>query len=230
MNLLNLTRTNMENTELFNIWKEQNAKIEKSLAINKLLLKDTIGRKAESSLKELVKFKTTGIIAFVFYFLLLGYSLFYAVSNYSSANNYFIISVSIIALINIKGFADYIKHLSWTKKINYDGSVVEIQKDLSKLQLSIINHAKIMCLQFPFFTTFYLSDNWFPQDVGLVYILFQVILTGSFIYFSFWLYKNHKPENMEKKWFRKLIAGSGGKSVAKAIEFYKEIEEFEKEY
>ena len=217
----------MENLELINIWKKQNAKIEKTLVINKLLLKETIGRKAESTLKGLVKLKTAGIVSFVFYLLILGYALLYAISNYSSASNYFIVSVSAIALINIKGFADYIKHLAWTKNINYDGSIMEIQKQLSRLQLSIIDHAKIMCLQFPFFTTFYLSDNWFPQIVGLPYIIFQIILTGSFIYFSFWLYKNHKPENLNKKWFRNLIAGSVGKSVEKAIEFYREMEEFE---
>ena len=219
----------MENIELINIWKTHNAKIEQTLAINKLLLKETIAQKAESSLQGLVKLKTAGIVAFVFYLLILGYALFYAISNYSSASNYFIVSVSAIALINIKGFADYIKHLAWTKNINYDGSIMEIQKQLSRLQLSIIDHAKIMCLQFPFFTTFYLSDNWFPQNVGSPYIIFQIILTGSFIYFSFWLYKNHKPENLNKKWFRNLIVGSGGKSVEKAIEFYREMEEFEKE-
>lgn len=219
----------MENIELINIWKEQNAKIEKTLAINKRLLKEAISRKAESSLQGLVKITTIGIIAFVFYLLILGYALYYAISNYSSANNYFIVSMSAIALINIKGFADYIKHLAWTKNINYDGSVLEIQKRLSKLQLSIINHSKIMVLQFPFWTTFYLSNRWFPQDMGLSYIIFQIMLTSSFIYFTFWLYKQHKPENLHKKWFRNLIAGSGGKSVEKAIEFCREMEEFEKE-
>ncbi len=218
----------MENIEFINIWKEQNAKIEKTLAINKLLLKDTIGRKAEYSLKGLANLMTTGIVAFIIYFIILGYALFYAISYYSSANNYFIISVLAIALINIKGFTDYIKHLVWTKKINYDGSVLEIQKQLSKLQLSIINHSKIMLLQFPFYTTFFLSNLWFPQDVGILYIIFQIILTGSFIYLSYWLYKIHKPESLNKKWFRNLLSGSGGRSVERAIEFYRELEEFEK--
>jgi len=219
----------MENIELINVWKEQNVKIEKALAINKRLLKESIDRKAESALKGLAQLTTAGIIAFVFYLLLLGYILFYAISNYSSASNYFIVSMSAIALINIKGFADYIKHLAWTKNLNYDGSVMEIQKRLSKLQLSIMNHSKIMILQFPFWTSFYLSDQWFPQNVGLPYIIFQIILTGSFIYFTIWLYKKHKPENLSKKWFRNLIAGSGGKSVEKALKFYREMEEFEKE-
>lgn len=217
----------MEQLELINIWKEQNIKLEKSLAINTLLLKETIGRKAERSLRNLIKLKTTGIIAFVFYLIVLGYALSYAVSNYTSASNYFIVSVTAIALINIKGFFDYIKHLAWSKNLDYDGNVLIIQKKLSKLQLSIIDHSKVMCLQFPFFTTFYLSNNWFPQEVGVGYITFQALLTGISIYASYWLYKNHTLKNLNKKWFRNLISGSGGKAVEKAIAFYREIEDFE---
>lgn len=219
----------MENTELINIWKEQNTKIDKTLAINELLLKEVINNKAKTSLKSFIKLKTAGIIAFVLYLLFLSYALVYALSNYSSAWNYFIVSISVIALVNIKGFSDYVKHLVWTNNINYDGSIVEIQQQLSRLQLSIISHAKTMCLQFPFYTTFYLTNKWFPQEVGYGYIIFQVLLTGSFIYLSYWLYKNHKPENLDKKWFRDIIAGSGGKSVMKAMEFYKELEEFKKD-
>jgi hypothetical protein len=219
----------METIDLINIWKEQDAKIEKSLAINKFLLKEATNRKAESILGNLVRLKTAGIIAFILYLIFLGYLLVYAISNYSSASNYFIVSVAAIALINLKGFTDYIRHLAMAKNINYDGSVMDIQKQLSKLQLSIINHSKIMCLQFPFFTTFYLSDAWFPQDVGLPYIILQIVVTGIFIYLSYFLYKNSNPESLNKKWFRNLIAGSGGKSVEKAIEFYREMEEFEGE-
>lgn len=219
----------MENTELINIWKQQNAKIEKTLAINELLLKEIINDKAKSSLKSLLKLKTAGVIAFVLYLLLLSYALVYALSNYSSAWNYFIGSISVITLVNIKGFSDYVKHLVWTNNINYNGSIMEIQQQLSRLQLSIISHAKTMCLQFPFYTTFYLTNKWFPKEVGFGYIIFQVFLTGSFIYFSYWLYKNHKPENLDKKWFRNMIAGSGGKSVMKAMEFYKEMEEFKRD-
>lgn len=218
----------MENTELINIWKAQNATIEKTLAINELLLKEVTNNKVRSSLKSLITLKTAGIIAFILYILLLSYALIYAFSNYSSAWNYFIVSISVIILVNIKGLADYIKHLVWTNHINYDGNIMEIQQQLSRLQLSIIHHAKTMCLQIPFYTTFYLTNQWFPHEVAPGYIIFQVMLTGSFIFLSYWLYKNHKSENLDKKWFRNMIAGSGGKSVMKAMEFYKEMEEFKK--
>lgn len=219
----------MENIELISIWKEQNAKIEKVMSINQVLLRETINNKVKTTLQSLIRLKTAGIIAFVFYLLVLAYLLVYAFSNYSSAWNYFIVSFSVIALVNVKGFADYIKHLIWTNSINYNGSIMEIQQQLTRLQLSIINHSKFMILQLPFWTTFYLSNLWFPQEVGLGYVLFQVLITGSFVFFTWWLYKQHKPESLNKKWFRNMIAGSGGKSVEKALEFYKEMEEFEKE-
>ena len=219
----------MENTELIGIWKTQNEKLEKTLTINEILLKELINNKARTSLRSLIKLKTAGIIAFVLYLLLLGNALAFAISHYSSAWNYFIVSVAVIALVNVKGFADYIKHLVWANNINYNGSVMQIQQQLSKLQLSIIDHARMMCLQIPFYTTFYLSNSWFPHEVGLGYILFQVSMTTTFVVFSYWLYKNHKPENLDKKWFRNLIAGSGGKSVMEAMQFYKELEEFSKD-
>lgn len=219
----------MEHTEFISIWKQQNAKIEKTLAINELLLKEVTNNKARTSLRSLIKLKTAGIIAFILYLLLLSYALVYALSNYSAAWNYFIVSVSVIIVVNLKGFADYVKHLAWVNRINYNGSVMEIQQQLTRLQLSIISHAKTMCIQFPFYTTFYLSNEWFPQQVGFGYILFQVVLTGSFMYLSYWLYKNHKPENLGKKWFRNMIAGSGGRSVLEAMHFYKEMKEFNKE-
>jgi len=218
----------MENTELINIWKAQNAKIEKTLAINELLLKEVTNNKVKFSLNSLITLKTVGIVAFILYILLLSYLLIYAISNYSSALNYFIGSISVITLVNIKGLADYIKHLVWVNKIDYDGSVMEIQQQLSRLQLSIINHAKGMCLQIPFYTTFYLSNKWFPHEITFGYIILQIIVTGSFVFFTYWLYKNHKPENLNKKWFRNLIAGSGGKSVMKAMEIYKEMEDLKK--
>ncbi len=219
----------MEDANFVLLWKEHYQKIDQSLAINRQIIKELITQKASSALQGLIRLKQRGIISFVIYLLLLGFLLTYTIKNYSPASNYFIVSVGIIFLINVKGFADYIRHLVWTNNINYNGSVVEIQEQLLKLQLSIIRHGRIMCLQFPFFTTFYLSNKWFPQDVGAGYIIFQILLTGAFAFLSYWLYKQHKPENLRKKWFRKLIAGSGAGYVMRAQEFYKEMEEFRQE-
>jgi lysylphosphatidylglycerol synthetase-like protein (DUF2156 family) len=216
----------MEETNFVLLWKEQYEKIDQSLVINKQLLKEVISQKAESALQSLIRFKVRGIVAAVIYLILLGIVLFYAISHYSSTVNYFIVSIGAIFLINVKALYDYIKHLIWINNIDYNGSITEIQEKLTKLQLSILQHSRFMVLQFPFWTTFYLSDKWFPNDVSWGYIVFQFLLTASFTLLAYWLYKNQTLENANKKWLKVLIEGSGGKSIIKAMAFYKEIEAF----
>lgn len=216
----------MEDINFVLLWKEQYEKIDQSLAINQQLLKEVISQKAESALKSLIRFKTRGIVLAIIYLMLLGLVLFFAIFHYSSAANYFIFSMGSIFLINIKALYDYIKHLVWAQNIDYNGSITEIQGILTKLQLSILRHSRFMVLQLPFWTTFYLSDKWFPHSVSWGYIIFQFLLTASFTYLAYWLYKNQTVENVNKKWVMTLIEGSGGKSVMKAIAFYKEIEAF----
>lgn len=216
----------MEETNFVLLWKEHYQKIDQSLAINKQLLKEVISQKAASALQSLIRFKKRGIVAVVIYLILLGIVLFYAVAHYSSAANYFIISMAAIFLINLKALYDYIRHLIWINNIDYDGSVTEIQEKLSKLHLSIIHHSRFLVLQIPFWTTFQLSDKWFPHDVSWGYIIFQFLLTASFSFFSYWLYKNLTLKNLNKKWVKLVIEGSGGKSIIKAIAFYKELEKF----
>ncbi|MDR3286409.1 MAG: hypothetical protein LBT27_03085 [Prevotellaceae bacterium] len=216
----------MEDIEIINLWKKQNEKIDKSLYINKKLLADAINRKAQKALVSFRRLTTTGIISFVIYLFVLIFLLYYAVLHYSSAANYFIVSISAIILINIKGFTDYIRHLFLINNIDFDGNITQIQQRLNKLQLSVISHARIMVLQCPFWTTIYLSDAWFPQTVGLAYIIFQIAFTLSFTYLAYWLYKNHKIGNLDKKWFRVMISGSGGASIKRAMDFYTEIEIF----
>ena len=216
----------MEETNFVLLWKEQYEKIDQSLVINKQLLKEIISQKAESALQSLIRFKTRGIVAAVIYLILLGIVLFYSISHYSSAGNYFILSMGAIFLINVKALYDYIKHLVWANNIDYNGSITEIQQKLAKLQISILRHSRFMVLQFPFWTTFYLSDKWFPHSVSWGYIILQFLLTASFTILAYWLYKNQTMENANKKWVKTLIEGSGGKSIVKAIAFYKELETF----
>jgi lysylphosphatidylglycerol synthetase-like protein (DUF2156 family) len=219
----------MEETNFVLLWKEHYEKIDQSLAINQQLLKETISRKAESALQSLTRLKKRGIIAAVIYLIVLGILLFYAIANYSSAANYFIVSIGAIFLITAKALYDYIKHLVWVNNIDYNGSITSIQGKLTALQLSILRHNRLMVLQFPFWTTFYLSNTWFPGSVSWVYIVFQLLLTGSFTLLAYWLYKNQTPEHTNKRLVKAFIESSGGKSVNKAIKFYQEIETFKRD-
>lgn len=219
----------MENIDFINIWKAQNTKIEQSLAINLKLLREIVDGKAKSAVHSLTILKSTLLFFGVLYLIALVGLISFAVTRYSPAWNYFIVSVAAILLINIYAVITYIKHLGWLSEINYDGPVADIQQKLSKLQLSIIQLTRIMYLQTPFFTTFYLSSNWFPHLSPWPYTLFQLVMTAAAVYSSWWVYKNMRLENMENKLVKSLLTGSGRETVQKAMDFYKEIEEYKVE-
>lgn len=219
----------MENIDFINIWKAQNTKIEQTLALNQKLLREIVDGKVQSAVRSLTVLKSTLLFFGVLYLIALGGLISFALSRYSPAWNYFLVSVAAIFAINLFAVITYIKHLVWLSEINYDGPVADIQQKLSKLQLSIIQLTRIMYLQTPFFTTFYLSSNWFPQHSPWPYTLFQLVTTAAAVYSSWWVYKNMKLENMENKLVKSLLTGSGRETVQKAMDFYKEIEEYKVE-
>jgi hypothetical protein len=221
----------MEEQELIRLWKEQDAKIEQSMRISNRVLRELTHNKARKELKILIRFKSWGIVSFVLYLLLLVFALKVALTatfyTHTTAGLYFIISVAAIIFVNVKGMSDYIRHLVMANAIDYNCSVVTIQQQLAKIQLSILRHSRFMFLQVPFYTTIYLSDLWFPSKVGWVYIIIQVIFTGVFVWLAIWFYRNHTPENLpRKKWLRNMVNSSGGKYIEKALVFYNELEEF----
>lgn len=219
----------MENIDFINIWKAQNTKIEQALALNLKLLREIVDGKAKSVLRSLTILKSTLLFFGVLYLIALGGLIAFALSRYSPAWNYFIVSVAAVFVINLFAVITYIKHLVWLSEINYDGTVADIQQKLSKLQLSIIRLTRIMYLQTPFFTTFYLSSNWFPQNSPWLYTLFQIVLTAAAAYSSWWVYRNMTVDNLDNKLVKGLLNGSGRETVRKAIDFYKEIEEYKVE-
>ncbi len=216
----------MENIDFINIWKEQNTKIEQALALNLKLLREIVDGKAKSAVRSLTVLKSTLLFFGVLYLIALGGLISFAISRYTPAWNYFLLSVAAIFAINLFAVITYIKHLAWLSEINYDGTIADIQQKLSKLQLSIIQLTRIMYLQTPFFTTFYLSSNWFPQLSPWPYTLFHLIITGAAVYLSWWIYRNMTVDNLDNKLIKNLLNGSGRETVQKAMDFYKEIEEY----
>lgn len=216
----------MEEMNLITLWKEQSVKIDRSLAMNKKLLRELINQKAHSALRSLTLLLSGGIVAAVLYLALLGTGLAYAVIHYSPDAIYFIVSIGAIFLINIKALFDYIRHLVWANNIDYGGDVMQIQQKLMQLNLSIIRHIRIMFLQLPFWTTFFLNGKWFPQQTPWYWILFQIMVTGSSVFAAYWLYKNLTIQNVNKKIIKKILNTLDRRYVARALDAYEELEEF----
>lgn len=217
----------MEETNFVLLWQEHYQKIDQSLAINKRLLSELLEQKADSSIGALIGGKVIGIVAGVIWLALLGALLAAAFAHYSSAANYFIVSIGAIFLINVKALYDYVRYLIRINSLRLDASVVEIQNKLRALQVSLIRHSRIMVLQLPFWSTFHLSSRWFPGAVGAGYVVFQLLFTAAFVWVAIWLYKKLTPDQPDNRWSRFFLSGIGGKSILNALKFYRELEELE---
>ena len=216
----------MLETDFIILWKEQYDQLNQSFQINQRILKEMLSKKASGAIEKLKVFKVFGVIITLFYLGLLGMLLLFAIRHYSPAVNFFIVSMATIFFINLRGLIDYIQHLIWIARIDYDDAITVIQEKLLQLQFSLFRHNRIMFLQIPFWTTFYLSSEWFPKSVGIGFIIFQCLFTGSFCLLTVWLYRNCTIKNADKRWVKIFIKGTGGKSVQAALSFYAEMEQF----
>ena len=60
------------------------------------------------------------------------------------------------------------------------------------------------------------------------WLIWQAGLSIAFIPLAIWLHQKLSPKNIHKSWMNKVLKGNGSQ-ITEAIEFIKEIEEFEKE-
>jgi hypothetical protein len=220
----------MEDIQLRNLWKDCNEKLEdakilnvKSLALNFESFAMLQHNKAKAKLKSLLLSKILSIIfgiTFVWFVTEIFLTFYH--------NSYFAISAGCIILLTVITILDYIRQIFIIADMNFDDSLVQTQQKLVFLQTSIIRSVRVSFLQLPFYTTFYITQEMIRSG-GAAFWIFMSIFTGSFIAIALFLYKNISYKNIDRKWVRTLLDGSGGKSVIKAMEFMNEIEEFKKD-
>lgn len=213
----------MNDQEILSLWKSQDQKIERVMAINSKLLKSQISEKAKKSLSGLKAEKITGILVGIPYLLILGAISFAGLKSGHIAGNYFLISILMIFLINLKIFADYVRHLVLSYQIEFSGAVTTIQKQLIDLRLSLIRSVRFIGFQLPFYSTFHLDSSWFPSQANLAGIVIQVLITGLFTFAAIWIFLNFKPENSENRIVQELFFLAGIKEVDQSLAQLEEL-------
>jgi hypothetical protein len=215
----------MEDMDLKAIWKAYDNKLEKLVQLNLQNFKALQTQKAGTTLRQLFLPKTIGIVLGQIWVLFLGTFAFFALKH---VYLFFGISVAAIMLITIIAMAAYIRDMVLIYRINNDDSITGVQEKLAQLQLSTITTIRISVLQLPFYTTFFLSGGMLVSG-NFIYLALAVITTGLAIFGAIWLYMNINYKNVDKKWLRFLLKGSGWNATIKAMEFLKEIDAFKLE-
>jgi hypothetical protein len=219
----------MEEKNILEIWRAYDQKLEESRILNMqswvLNLKNfesLQSQKAKSVLNRLATGKWFTVILGILWVLFLA---FLVLNSLTINKIFFVVSAGMIAIITGIAIVVYLKQIYLIRQINQTNSIVETQDKLANLKLSTLWVTRILFLQCPFHTTWFLNKEMLlGAPVGL--LIFQVSITVAFTVLSVWLYRNISYKNMHKKWFKLLFSGSGWTSLVQAKDFIEEIDEY----
>lgn len=219
----------MDELKLKELWQSVNKKAEESLTLNKKNTEDISKMKVQnfvSSMKPIKIFTLlTGII-----WVGLGAIILTNLFVYASAmvSKFFLISAAIQLLLTALAILIYIYQLILIYQVDISEPILATQEKLAKLKSSTLLVTRILFLQLPLWTTFYLSENMFKNGNLLLFII-QGVVTFSFTYLAIWLFVNIKYENKDKKWFRFIFSGKEWLPIIKAMELCEDVRQFKQD-
>lgn len=215
----------MENTDIINLWKSYDKKLEENLVLNKKNATDIIQLKVQSLLKSMRPIKLfiiiTGIVWVIFIDVLI-------INFFHIASPFLLISAVIHVLLTKLAIGIYLYQVILIYQVDISEPVLATQDKLASLKSSTLWVARLSFLQLPIWTIFYWNRSMLENGNFWLYAI-QFIVTVSFVVISVWLFFNIKYENRDKKWFQLIISGIEWNPVIKSMELYREVEEFKQD-
>jgi hypothetical protein len=219
----------MNENELKSLWQSANEKLERSLHVSKKNTDEISRLKAQNILASMKPIKIftlfVGIIWVLFGGIIITNLFVYA---YDKVSLFFVYSAAAQLLLTAVAIGIYLYQLIMISNVNISDSVIAAQKKLSNLKGSTLWSAKILFLQLPFWTTFYLSKEMIVSG-NIVYILVNGFFTLLFAYSAIWLFINIKYENRNKKWFQWIFRGKEWQPILQAMEWLNQIDNYQQQ-
>ena len=217
----------MEDEYLKGIWNSPNNEIENFLDMNDQSIETIQIKKAKSKLRSLLFPKIIGIVLGLgwisFMFMLIYFCVMY--TPMSVGKIFFVGSISMILLSTCFAVFLYVKDIFTVIQIDNGDSVTITQRKLATLQFSIMKSVRMIWLQLPFYTTWYLSYELIVHG-SIIFWIGQIFFTGLTTWLAIWLFKNINYKNLNKNRVRNFMRGYGFYSVIQALDFIKEIDNF----
>lgn len=203
----------MRETELKTIW--QNANKTETMNID-MHLDEITGLKTRFALGRLKPVKYFGLILGTLWVILAGSFLIHQFIMYGSqAGIFLLISLGLQVALTAFALIVYIYQLVLVNQLDYSGPVLNIQKQLLKLKASTINVTRIMVLQLPLWSTFYLPNDFFIH-ANILFLLIQCSVSILLSILAIWIFIQLKIENSHNFWFRLFFNGNEWKPITKA--------------
>lgn len=194
------------------------------MELNRRVFVDLQQQKVDATLRPLIRSRAAGIVVGVLWLVLMGFCLVVVRSQWVMA-----VSFSVFFLCTAMGIAGYIRDLTVIRAISFADPVMETQKRLAGLRTTMVRDMRLMWLQLPFWSCFFVSDELISNG-GRQFLLIEAPVFVFFLVVAVFLYRNITIENAQRKrWVAAMIRGAGTRRVGKALEILKELEEFKRE-
>jgi hypothetical protein len=210
----------MENSEIINLWKSYDKKLEESLVFNMKNAEEITKMKVQSFLSSMKPMKIFTILVGIIWVAFVDLLIF---NFFHVANPIFLVSAIFQVLISKLAIGIYLYQLILIQLVNINEPILSTQKRLSELKSSTLWAVRVSFLQLPIWTIFFWNKSMIENGNIWLYAL-QFIITASFTYSAIWLFKNR-----DKMWFRVLFNGIEWNPVMKSMELLSQINEFSNE-
>ena len=213
----------MEDIELQQIWKSYDQKLQEQLVFNRKNASDITKIKVKTELRSMRPIKIFTVLMGILWVLFLD---ILVINLFSVGSPFFLISAGFISLVNKIAVGIYFYQLILISTVNINAPVLNTQKKIAQLVNSTMWVTRILMLQLPFWTTFFLSSVWIGSG-NLIFWIIQGVITLGFATTAVWLFTNIRLESKDKRWFKFLFGNYEWTPIMKAQEMLVQIKEYE---
>ncbi|WP_339865968.1 hypothetical protein [uncultured Algoriphagus sp.] len=213
----------MEDIELQQIWKSYDQKLQEQLVFNRKNASDITKIKVKTELRSMRLIKIFTVLMGILWVLFLDVLV---INLFSVGSPFFLISAGFISLVNKIAVGIYFYQLILISSVNINAPVLNTQKKIAQLVNSTMWVTRILMLQLPFWTTFFLSSVWIGSG-NLIFWIIQGVITLGFATTAVWLFTNIRLESKDKRWFKFLFGNYEWTPIMKAQEMLVQIKEYE---
>lgn len=218
----------MNENDLKQLWQKSNEKLEVVLRENKINTEDITKLKIQNLLSSMKPIKAFTLIIGLIWVIGLGsYLSVLTVFHFEKVSIFFLFSAITQVLLTAVAIVMYIYQIHLINKIDFSEPVLTMQKKVSELKISTLNVTRLLFLQLPLWTTFYLNEKMFVVENWILLIL-QFVISISFTFVAVWLFFNIKHENQNSKWFQFIFSGKEWQPILHSAEILYQIEQFDK--
>ncbi|QJB30109.1 hypothetical protein HF329_01795 [Chitinophaga oryzae] len=212
----------MEDKDIIHLWKSYEKHLADNLLLNRKNAAEITGIKIHSFLASMRPVKYFALLAGILWVAFIDTLL---VSMFYTASPFFLVSMGIQSLLTTIAIGIYLYQLLLIEQIDISGPVLDTQEKLSRLKSSTLWCARLLWLQLPVWTTFYLHAGMFVKENSWL-LAAQGIVTAGFTIAAVWFFRNIRYENRGRSWFRWLFEGKEWTPVIRSMEMLEEIKVF----